>query len=99
MALIAGLLTLHASRVQGADPFIAWAGTAIGAVLGILLILDRTNFEFAGAALGTLFGLQFFTCYPCDGSNFIMPFVGAFFGSAIGWLVDCYSSRLTSRTI
>ncbi len=78
--LIGGALTMlvgHAAIVQGAEPHLSLAGTGAGVVLGIAYSFGKASLRFVGVILGSVGGLQFFRCFPCDGSPYIMPLFGA----------------------
>jgi len=87
-ATLGALLVHHASVVQVANLNLAPIGGLLGGIIGLMLANKQTTLEFAGGMFGALGGLQFFTCYPCDGSNFLMPFLSLLIGSVAGWIAD-----------
>jgi hypothetical protein len=85
LGAVFGVLTWHASIIQGADCRLAWIGAAIGIGAGWAFAFGQVSFRCIGAVVGSLVSLQFFRCFPCDGSNFIMPSFGAIVGALHGW--------------
>jgi hypothetical protein len=79
------LLVGHAAIVQGADPHLSVAG---GVALGVAYNLGKASLRIVGVILGSVGGLQFFRCFPCDGSPYVMPLFGAFVCGTLFWFLQ-----------
>jgi hypothetical protein len=88
---VGGALTLlvgHAAIVQGADPHLSLAGAGAGVALGLAYSFGQASLRFVGVILGSVGGLQFFRCFPCDGSPYVMPLFGAFVCGILFWILQ-----------
>ncbi len=87
-SVLLALLVANAANVQGASPNLAIAGGAVGLVLGLAFMAGKASLRFLGVVLGSVAGLQFFQCLPCDGSHIVMPTFGAMVFGGAGWIVQ-----------
>ena len=72
-----GAVTWRAVDVQMASPRVGWWGVAVGAAVGTLVWRGQVSPGFAFAGVGAIGFLQFFRCWMCDGSPYLMPALAA----------------------
>lgn len=93
--LIGGLLVSRAYSVQGGTPtHLLPYGSLLGVSIGVAVATRWIRARVAVAATCSIFALTFFTCLPCDGSNFVMPA----FGAATGWGVAAVLGIITRNS-
>jgi hypothetical protein len=91
--MLLALLVANAAEVQGANPNLAFAGFVVGIVLGFAFASGKATLRFLGAVFGAIAGLQFFRCFPCDGSHVSMPILGASVLGCAGWFVQAMTPQ------
>ena len=78
-----GGLAFRAAAVQVVDRRVAFLAAAAGVAMGAAVMARRLPVIWLGVAAGSVGGLQFFKCWPCDTSPLVMPVFGAAVGAAV----------------
>ena len=79
--VVGGTLVSLAYHVQGGAPLAMLPyGCGVGAAIGYGVASGWIRPPFAAASAGAVVALTFFQCLPCDGSNVMMPALGALAG-------------------